>query len=92
MAQVIRSANSSNDWTRTTYLPRQPPQLFESGADPSLDHLDPSIPTSPTAEDPNLSDAAENYLSYLHLATYGTQESAIDDLAAATLKLVGFNE
>ena len=76
----------------TTSPLRQPPQFWQSGPDSSLDRLDPTIPTSPDANDSNLSDAAADYLGYLDLATHPTQESAIDDFAAATLRLLGFNE
>lgn len=44
------------------------------------------------ANEPNLSHATSKYLGYLDLATRGTQESAVDDFAAATLKLLGFDE
>ncbi|KAF8901899.1 hypothetical protein CPB84DRAFT_1776969 [Gymnopilus junonius] len=81
MAQLIRSAKSDT-----------PADFFQLGADPSLDHLDPSILTSPVtdAEDPNLSEATKEYLGYLDLATRAHQKSAIDDFAAATLRLLGF--
>lgn len=99
MAQLIRSAKSGSDWTEAELLaynisikPTSPVVFFQSGADPSLEHLDPAILTSPNAEDPNLSEATADYLGYLELATHATQESAIDDFAAATLRLLGFNE
>ncbi|KAN0079918.1 hypothetical protein V8E55_009484 [Tylopilus felleus] len=100
MAQLIRSAKSSSDWTDAELLaynisitPTSPAVFFQSAPDPPLDHLDPAILTSPIyADDPNLSDATADYLGYLDLATHATQESAIDDFAAATLKLLGFNE
>jgi len=62
MAQFIRSAKSGSKWTA---------RLLQSGSDPSLDHLDPAILTSPVSnvEDPNLSDATADYLGYLDLAT-----------------------
>ncbi|TEB35467.1 hypothetical protein FA13DRAFT_1728279 [Coprinellus micaceus] len=99
MAQLIRSAKSGSDWTIAELLaynvsitPTSPAVFFQSGSDPSLDHLDPAILTSPGGDDPNLSDIAADYLGYLDLATHASQESAIDDFAAATLKLLGFNE
>ena len=79
----------------TTSPLRQPLQMFffQSDPDPPLDHLDPAILTSPiNADDPNLSDATADYLAHLDLATHVTQESAIGDFAAATLKFLGFNE
>ncbi|KJA26788.1 hypothetical protein HYPSUDRAFT_63566 [Hypholoma sublateritium FD-334 SS-4] len=99
MAQFIRSAKSGSDWTDAELLAynvsitsTSPAVFFQSDADPSLDHLDPAILTSPNAEDPNLSAATADYLGYLDLASHATQESAIDDFAAATLRFLGFNE
>lgn len=80
MAQLNRSAKSDSNWTynelyayNITITATSPINFFQLGADPSLDHLDPSILTSPAsdADDPNLSE--------------GTSESAINDFAAATL-------
>jgi hypothetical protein len=99
MAQLIRSAKSGSDWTyneRYAYnisiTPTSPADFFQPGSDPLLNHLDPSILTTPAtdADDPNLSEATSEYLGYLDLATRATQESAIDDFAAATLRLLGF--
>ena len=100
MAKFIRSAKSGSDWTdaellayNISIIPTSPGVFFQSSTDPSLDHLDPAILTSPiNADDPNLSNAAADYLGYLDLATNATQESAIDDFAAATLRLLGFND
>ena len=99
MAQLIRSAKSGSDWTGAELLaynisitPTPPAVFFQSSTDPSLDHLDPAILTSPDANDPNLSAATADYLGYLDLANYVTQENAIDDFSAATLRLLGFNE
>ena len=59
MAQLIRSAKSGSDWTDADLLaynisitPTPPAVFFQSGADPSLDHLDAAILTSPNSEDP----------------------------------------
>lgn len=100
MMNAIRSAKSGSDWTSGDLLayniaisPVPPDEFFHHGADPSLDHLDPAIlNSSPDSEDPNFSDAVADYLRYLDLATKATQESAIDNFAAETLKLLGFNE
>jgi hypothetical protein len=101
MAQLIRSAKSGSDWTdaellayNISIIPTSPSVFFQSSPEPSLGHLDPAILTSPvnSMDDPNLSDSTVDYLGYLDLATHATQESAIDDFAAATLKLLGFNE
>jgi len=71
-----------------------PPHMFffQPSPDPPLDHLDPAILSSPNGNDPNLSDTASRYLGYLDLATNASQESAIDDFAAATLRLLGFDD
>lgn len=99
MAQLIRSAKSGSDWTGAELLaydiaisPTFPDVFSPPSPVPSLDHLDPSILTSPNGNDPNLSYAAGRYLGYLDLATNATQESAIDDFAAATLTLLGFDD
>ena len=100
MANAIRSAKSGSDWTSGDLLayniaisPVPPDEFFRHGVDPSLDHLDPAIlDSSPDSDDPNFSDAVADYLGYLDLATKATQESAIDNFAAETLKLLGFNE
>ena len=100
MANALRSAKSGSDWSRNELLAYNITissvtlnQFFHHGADPSLDHLDPAIlNVSPGSEDPSLSEAVAEYLGYLDLATTATQESAIDDFAAHTLRLLGFNE
>jgi len=100
MVNAIRSAKSGSDWTRGELLAYNitissvtPNQFFHHGVDPSLDHLDPAIlNASPGSDDPSLSEAVSDHLSYLDLATNATQESAIDDFSAHTLRLLGFNE
>ena len=100
MAQLIRSAKSGSDWTGAELLAYNIAISLTSldvffqhtSQDPSLDHLDPAILSSPNANDPNLSNTAARYLGYLDLATNITQESAIDDFAAATLLLLDFDE
>lgn len=100
MAQLIRSAKSGSDWTdaellayNITIIPTSPAVFFQSSPDPLLDHLDPDILTSPiNADFSNLSYAAACYLGYLDLATHATQVSAINDFAAATLRLLDFDE
>lgn len=100
MANAIRSAKSGSDSNsgdllayNITIAPVSPSQFFPYGADPSLDHLDLAILNfSPDSDDPNFSDAITDYLGYLDLATKATQECAIVNFAAETLKLLGFNE
>ena len=100
MANALRSAKSGSDWSRNELLAYNitissvtPNQFFHHGADPSLDHLDPAIlNASPGSDDPSLSEVVAEYLGYLDLATTATQESAIDDFAVHTLRLLGFNE
>jgi hypothetical protein len=90
----------SSDWTDAELLaynisivPTSPAVFFQSSTDPSLDHIDPHILTSPlNADNPNISNIAAEYLGYLDLATNAAQESSIDDFAAATLRLLGFND
>jgi hypothetical protein len=80
MAQLMHSAKSGSDWTDAKFLaynisiiPTSPAVFFHSSTEPSLDHLDPAILTSPiNADDPNLSNATADYLGYLNLATYAT--------------------
>lgn len=99
MAQLIRSAKSGSDWTAAellayniTITPTSPDVFFQPVPDPTLDHLDPDILSSPNGNNPNLSHGAARYLGYLDLATNATQESSIDDFAAATLLLLGFDD
>jgi hypothetical protein len=96
MDNVLRSTRLGSDWLlayKITISSVTPNQFFHHGADPSLDHLDPAIlNASPGSEDPSLSEAVAEYLGYLDLATTATQESAIDDFAAHTLRFLGFNE
>ena len=94
-ANFIRSAKSGGDWTGAELLayniaisPTSPDVFFQPNPDPSLDHLDPAILSS-NGSDP---DVAARYLGYLDLATNATQESAIGDFAAATLRLLGFDD
>jgi len=100
MANALRSAKSGSDWSRSELLAYNitissvtPNQFFDKDADPSLDDLDPAIlNASPGSDDPSLSEAVVEYLGYLDLAIHATQESAINDFAAHTLRLLGFNE
>ena len=99
MAELIRSAKSGSDWTgaellayNITITPTSPDVFFQPIPDPTLDHLDPAILSSPNGNNPNLSHGAARYLGYLDLATNASQESSIDDFAAATLLLLGFDE
>ncbi|PPQ92889.1 hypothetical protein CVT25_010111 [Psilocybe cyanescens] len=56
-------------------------------------HLEPAIlNASSHLDDLSLSDAGAEYLGHLELATQATHESAVDDFAAHTLKLLGFDE
>jgi hypothetical protein len=99
MANIIRSAKSGSDWTDNELIAYNiaissiAPGEFFPVPDPSLDHIDPAILNSPPGTlDPAISDLAAGYLGYLDLAARATQESFIDDFAAETLKLLGFNE
>jgi hypothetical protein len=87
MANLIRSAKSGSDWTdneliayNITVASISPSEFFPT-PEPSLDLIDPAI-----------SDVATEYLDYLDLAARATQENFINDFAAETLKLLGFNE
>jgi hypothetical protein len=99
MANLIRSAKSGNDWTdneliayNITIASISPSEFFPT-PDPSLDLIDPAILNSPAgATYPAISDVATEYLGYLNLAARATQENFINDFAAETLKLLGFNE
>jgi hypothetical protein len=99
MANLIRSAKSGSDWSinellayRIAIKPLSPDQFFRSGADPSLDHLDPAILTAPAGDsDPQLSENVAQYLGYLDLAAVATQEGFIDDFSRETLRLLGFS-
>lgn len=99
MANLIRSAKSSRDWTENELLSYNitisspPPNEFFPIPDPSFNHIDPAILTSPPGDaNPVLSDAAAGYLGYLDLAVKATPESFIVDFAAEAVKLLGFNE
>jgi hypothetical protein len=99
MANLIRSAKSGSDWTDNELIAYNiivesiSPSEFFPTPDPSLDLIDPAILNSPAgATDPAISDVATEYLGYLDLAARATQENFIDDFAAETLKLLGFNE
>ena len=100
MAQLVRSAKSSSNWSAAelfayniSIIPTSPAVFFQSSPDPSVDHLDPAILISPNDVDvSDLSNTAADYLGYLDFATSAIQVSAIDDFTAATLRLVGFNE
>ncbi|KAJ7839498.1 hypothetical protein B0H13DRAFT_1650215 [Mycena leptocephala] len=100
MANLIRSAKSASDWTlneRLAYHIRVqavPPEVFfhsDPLANPSLDHLDQALLTSPPgASGPELSDPTVLYLGYLSLATTHESASSIADFARETLALLGF--
>lgn len=99
MANLIRSAKSGSSWTENELMAYNitiqslPPDKFFPTPDPSLDHIDPAILNSPPRNtNPALSDATVKYLDYLRLAVRPTQESLITNFAAATLKLLRFNE
>ena len=99
MANVIRAAKSSGDWTSNELIAyniivtSSSPRDFFSAPDLSLDQIDPDILTSPAGStDPNISDFAAQYLRYLDLASRPIGENFINDFAAETLKLLGYNE
>ncbi|KJA14569.1 hypothetical protein HYPSUDRAFT_173274 [Hypholoma sublateritium FD-334 SS-4] len=99
MANAIRSAKSGGDWTDNELIAYNItvasswPHDFFYDPNASLDDIDPAILTSPAgATDLNISDIAAEYLGYLDLAAKASQESFLDDFAAETLKLLGYNE
>ena len=99
MANIIRSAKSGSDWTANELIAYNittssilPGQFFLD-PNPSLDHIDAAILNSPPDDtDPAISHPASVYLRYLELAAKAAQENFLDDFAAETLKLLGFNE
>lgn len=103
MANLIRSAKSSSDWTfydllayNITVVPLAPEQFFPQNPGPLLEDLDPSLLNSSLDDnnfsDPNISDAIFEYLGYLGLATNPTQECFMDTFALETLHILGFNK
>ena len=104
MANVIRSAKSGTHWGgcellayNITISPVTPYEFFFP-----LDPLLPTLPlvnyinpailnAAPDGDHEHLSNAISNYLVYFSLASKPTQESVIDNFAAETLKLLGFN-
>ncbi|KAG7091418.1 hypothetical protein E1B28_010454 [Marasmius oreades] len=97
MASIIWSAKSGSDWSDSdldayniTVVPVQPSEFFPN-PDPSLDHIDPEILSSPFDATPLSLDAAR-YLRHLRLAIDAHQESFVDDFAAGTLRLLGFDQ
>ncbi|KAF6742068.1 hypothetical protein DFP72DRAFT_1082689 [Ephemerocybe angulata] len=100
MAHIPRSAKFSSKWIAgdlfayNIHIKSTPSANFflPDCADPSLDSLDPGILTSPTANNPTLSNATEAYLGYVDLAHCATQESVIDGVSAETLKVAHFQE
>ena len=97
MANLIRSAKSSSDWTDDeleaydiTFL-SLPPDEFFPNPDPSLDHIDPVILKSPPGDtNPTLSSAAFRYLSYLNCTIKSTEDFLAETFAFETLKLLDF--
>ncbi|KAG6813623.1 hypothetical protein H0H92_009240 [Tricholoma furcatifolium] len=100
MANLNRVPKSGNDWSiadlmayNITILPCSPDNFFTTHLEQSLDHIDPAILNSVCPGDIlTLSDSAAAYLNYLHLATTHEQVSFVDNFAAETLRLLGFNE
>jgi hypothetical protein len=102
MSTVIRSAKSGSAWSQNElYAYNISVELISDNNfflpavtmdAPLEDLLDPDVLSSPPGADgPHLSNATVEYLGYLDLATIATQESFIDDFAAQTLKVLGFN-
>jgi len=98
MAEIIRSAKSGSEWTTNELIaynikivPQPPEQFFGTAAQVSLASLDPLIITGST-DTANLSDATLRYLTYLDLATKGSQETLIDEFSRETLSLLGYSE
>ena len=101
MANIIRSAKSASDWTSNeltgyhiTVSLVTPENFFQNNAAPSLEHIEPAILTSApnTILDDPEKEEANKYLGYLDLATGTGQESAIDNFALETLRLLKFEE
>lgn len=99
MANVARSAKSASEWTNKELIAYNitiasiSPDKFFPNPDPSLDHIDPAILSSPPGiVNPAHSNVAAAYLGYLDLATRVTQQCFVNDFAAETLKLLAFNE
>ncbi|KAK0457755.1 uncharacterized protein EV420DRAFT_476448 [Desarmillaria tabescens] len=101
MANIIRSAKSSNDWTSNDLVAyniavhRQSADAF-FGYTPNTipDGIDPAFLTATVPPHENLSDHTYRLLQYLHIATHASsnQESAINDFAKELLHLLGFEE
>jgi hypothetical protein len=85
---VCRSdADQSAGYSRGADVPKRTMQFS-----PTV-HIDPAILSSPPSDTSlALSDIAAEYLGYLNLAARAIQECFINDFAAETLKLLGFNE
>ncbi|KAG1831308.1 hypothetical protein EV424DRAFT_188257 [Suillus variegatus] len=103
MANLIRSAKSSSDWTfydllayNITVVPLAPEQFFPQNPGPLLEGLDPSLLNSSLDDknfsDPNISDAIFKYLGYLGLATNPTEECFMYTFARETLHILGFDK
>jgi hypothetical protein len=98
MANIIRSAKSSNDWSyneliayNITVVSQSPQDFFRTNTEPSLDDIDPSLINS-TVDADNVDDSTSRYLTYLDLATKAAQETWIDEFARQTLLILGFEE
>ena len=98
MADFIRSAKSSSDWTQHELIAYNitvspiPPDEFFPTPDPSLDGINPAILNSPLGSDTAFSEAAFMYLGYLDYAIEATQEGYIYTFAIRTLDFLDFLE
>ncbi|KAF9535447.1 hypothetical protein CPB83DRAFT_841763 [Crepidotus variabilis] len=99
MSTFLRTAKSASDWTNSELsayniaFDDMSPNDFFPPFEPSVDHLDPAILSSPPGDTNSaISDAAASYLGYLSLVTRATDHNFVVDFAAETLKLLGFNE
>lgn len=99
MANLIRSPKSGSDWTtyelmayNITIKTQSFGEFFRRNSELPLTNLDPSLVNSTVGAESNLPDHTVRYLSRLDWATYGGQESFMDDFYYETLRLLGFEE
>ncbi|KAH9970010.1 hypothetical protein BGW80DRAFT_1562443 [Lactifluus volemus] len=98
MANLIRSAKSSSDWScndlvayNITVVAQSPEDFFCTNTEPSLDDIDPSLINSAVYAD-NVDESTFHYLTFLDLATKAAQKTWIDEFARQTLLILGFEE
>jgi hypothetical protein len=98
MANLIRSAKSTSDWTageliayNITVVTQSPQVFFRGNTEPSLGDVDRSLINS-TVDADSLTDSTSHYLASLNWATNASQECFINDFARETLRILGFAE